>query len=38
MEGNSGRRHNSPDGEQGLKDVKSIAEGEDSEGKKYEDY
>ncbi len=29
---------NSPDGEQGLKDVKSTAEGEDSEGKKYEDY
>jgi len=29
---------NSPDGEQGLKDVKSIAEGEDGDGKKYEDY
>ena len=29
---------NSPDGGQGLKDVKSIAEGEDSEGKKYQDY
>ena len=29
---------NSPDGNQGLKDVKSLAEGEDSEGKKYEDY
>ena len=28
----------SPDAEQGLKDVKSLAEGEDSEGKKYEDY
>ena len=29
---------NSPDGGQGLKDVKSVAEGEDSEGKKYQDY
>ena len=29
---------NSPDGGQGLKDVKSTAEGEDSDGKKYEDY
>lgn len=29
---------NSPDGGQGLKDVKSRAEGEDSTGKKYEDY
>ncbi len=29
---------NSADGDQGLKDVKSLAEGEDSEGKKYEDY
>lgn len=29
---------NSPDGEQGLKDVKSVAEGEDGDGKKYEDY
>jgi general secretion pathway protein G len=29
---------NSPDGGQGLKDVKSMAEGEDSEGVKYEDY
>src|SRR5687768_9743089 len=28
----------SPDGEQGLKDVKSLAEGEDSEGKPYKDY
>jgi hypothetical protein len=28
----------SPDGEQGLKDVKSLAEGEDGEGKRYEDY
>lgn len=26
------------DGEQGLKDVKSKAEGEDAEGKRYEDY
>ena len=29
---------NSPDGEQGLKDVKSVAEGEDGDGKKYEEY
>ena len=29
---------NSTDGEQGLKDVKSKTEGEDSNGKKYEDY
>lgn len=29
---------NSPDGDQGLKDVKSLAEGEDSEGKQYKDY
>ena len=29
---------NSQDGEQGLKDVKSMADGEDSEGKRYEDY
>jgi len=29
---------NSTDGEQGLKDVKSVAEGEDGDGKKYEDY
>ncbi len=29
---------NSIEGEQGLKDVKSLAEGEDGEGKKYEDY
>lgn len=28
----------SPDGEQGLKNVKSAADGEDSDGKKYEDY
>ena len=28
----------SPDGEQGLKDVKSLAEGEDSDGKPYKDY
>jgi general secretion pathway protein G len=28
----------SPDEEQGLKNVKSLAEGEDSEGKKYEEY
>ena len=28
----------SPDGEQGLKDVKSLAEGEDSEGKPYKEY
>lgn len=29
---------NSPDGEQGLKDVKSLAPGEDSTGKKYSEY
>ena len=29
---------NSPDAAQGLKDVKSLAEGEDSSGKKFEDY
>jgi general secretion pathway protein G len=34
----SGEDTNSTDGEQGLKDVKSTAEGEDSDGKKYEDY
>jgi len=28
----------SPDSEQGLKDVKSLAEGADTDGKKYEDY
>ena len=28
----------SPDGGQGLKDVKSLAEGEDSDGKQYVDY
>jgi general secretion pathway protein G len=28
----------SPDAEEGLKDVKSLAAGEDSEGKKYTDY
>jgi general secretion pathway protein G len=33
-----GEDTSSPDAEQGLKDVKSLAEGEDSEGKKYEDY
>jgi general secretion pathway protein G len=27
-----------PDGEQGLKDVKSMAPGEDSEGKEYKEY
>jgi len=27
-----------PDGEQGLKDVKSLAEGEDSDGKPYKEY
>ncbi len=27
-----------PDGAQGLKDVKSLADGEDGEGKRYEDY
>ena len=34
----TGEDTNSTDGEQGLKDVKSTAEGEDSDGKKYEDY
>lgn len=34
----TGEDINSPDGDQGLKDVKSTAEGEDSDGKKYEDY
>lgn len=29
---------NSPDGDQGLTDVKSLAEGEDSDGKSYEEY
>lgn len=33
-----GEDPNSTDGEQGLKDVKSTAEGEDGDGKKYEDY
>jgi len=33
-----GEDSTSPDSEQGLTDVKSLAEGEDSEGKKYEDY
>jgi general secretion pathway protein G len=33
-----GEDPNSPDGEQGLIKVKSRAEGEDSDGKKYEDY
>ncbi len=33
-----GEDKNSVDGEQGLKDVKSTAEGEDSDGKRYEDY
>ncbi len=33
-----GEDTSSPDAEQGLKDVKSLSEGEDSEGKKYEDY
>ena len=33
-----GEDSNSPDGGQGLQDVKSLADGEDSEGKKYEDY
>lgn len=34
----TGEDANSPDGEQGLTDVKSLAEGEDGDGKKYEDY
>ena len=33
-----GEDPSSPDAEQGLKDVKSLAEGEDSEGKRYEEY
>jgi general secretion pathway protein G len=33
-----GEDTNSPDGEQGLIDVKSLAEGQDSEGKPYSDY
>lgn len=33
-----GEDANSPDGEQGLKDVKSQAEGEDSDGKRYDEY
>ncbi len=33
-----GEDENSPDGDQGLKDVKSIAEGEDSDGKSYDEY
>ncbi|HEY0658312.1 MAG TPA: type II secretion system protein [Pyrinomonadaceae bacterium] len=33
-----GEDPNSPDAEQGLTDVKSLADGEDSEGKKFEDY
>ena len=33
-----GEDTNSSEGEQGLKDIRSTAEGEDSEGKKYEDY
>jgi len=33
-----GEDSSSPDAEQGLKDVRSLAEGEDSEGKKYEEY
>ena len=33
-----GEDPNSDDGEQGLKDIKSTAEGEDGDGKKYEDY
>jgi general secretion pathway protein G len=33
-----GESESSPDEEQGLKDVKSLAEGEDSGGKKYEEY
>lgn len=33
-----GEDPNSADAEQGLKDVKSTAEGEDGDGKKYEDY
>ena len=33
-----GEDTNSSDGNQGLTDVKSLADGEDSEGKKFEDY
>ncbi|MBC7899392.1 MAG: type II secretion system protein [Saprospiraceae bacterium] len=33
-----GEDPSSPDAEEGMKDVKSLAEGEDSEGKKYEEY
>ncbi len=33
-----GEDSNSPDAGQGLQDVKSMADGEDSEGKKFEDY
>lgn len=33
-----GEDTSSPDAEQGLTDVKSLAEGEDSDGKKYQDY
>lgn len=33
-----GEDPNSPDAEQGLIDVKSLAEGQDSNGKKYSDY
>jgi len=33
-----GEDTSTPDGEQGLKNVKSMAEGEDAEGKRYEDY
>ncbi len=33
-----GEDTNSTEGEQGLKDVKSTSEGEDGDGKKYEDY
>ena len=33
-----GEDTNSTDAEQGLKDVKSTADGEDGDGKKYEDY
>lgn len=34
----TGGDDSSSDAKQGLKDVKSLAEGEDSDGKKYEDY
>jgi len=34
----SGEDTNSPEGEQGMADVKSMAEGEDSEGKSYGEY